>query len=485
MLEALKNEANLTHTENGALAYRSTLSACLDLFAICAALRYANEEEIIRLFIRAYTEDPDTAMRILFYARDIRGGLGERRFFNTIVHHLADFRPLSVIKNLPLFAEYGRYDDVLSLLGTKCERALASFIKNRLDSDIAAATDGKSVSLIAKWLPSINTSSQVTREQAKQLCRLMDMKEKDYRKTLSFLRKHIDITEDRLRRKDYTFDYEKLPGKALFKYRRAMWRNDTERYESYIKNVRNGKAVMKTGTLYPYEIVRAAMFEEDFFTIHSLDTAWKALPDYTDSRNALAVIDGSGSMYYNYGGEILPITVAISLGLYFAERNSGYFANHFITFSKTPQLVKVTGKNIADKVNHCMSYNEISNTDLYEVFMLILTAAVKNNLPQSELPELLYIISDMEFDRGVDHDLTVFEDAKEKYEEYGYKLPQIVYWNVAARNEQFPVKMNEKGTALVSGASPSLFSQIISHDLTPFLLMERILSSERYKNICA
>lgn len=485
MLEALKNEANLTLTENGALAYRSTKSACLDLFAVCGALRQTGEKEIIRKFMRAYTEDPDTAMRILFYARDVRGGLGERRFFNIIVRHLADFRPTSVTKNLPLFAEYGRYDDTLSLLGTKCETNLAKLIRRQLDVDLAAAEDGKSVSLLAKWLPSINTSSPWTREHAKQLCRLLGMKEKEYRRTLSTLRRHIGIVEDSLRRKDYTFDYEKVPGKALFQYRHTMWRNDTERYETYIKEVRAGKASMNAGTLYPYEIVRAAMHEHDPDALRSLDAAWNALPDYTDSRNALAVIDGSGSMYMDYGGGILPITVAVSLGIYFAERNCGHFANHFITFSRTPRLVELKTKDIASKIHNCMWYNEIANTDLYEVFMLILITAVKHNLPQSELPELLYIISDMEFDMGLNPDETVFEDAKEKFEEYGYKLPQVVYWNVAARNEQYPITMNEKGAALVSGASPMLFSQMMAHDFTPISLMEQVLNSDRYKNICA
>lgn len=485
MLEALKNEANLTQTENGALAYRSTKSACLDLFAVCGALRQAGEKEIIRKFMRAYTEDPDTAMRILFYARDVRGGLGERRFFNIIIRHLADFRPTSVTKNLPLFAEYGRYDDILALLGTKCETSLAKFIHRQLDTDLTAAEDGKSVSLLAKWLPSVNTSSPWTREQAKQLCRLLGMREKEYRRTLSKLRRHIGIVEDDLRRKDYTFDYEKLPGKALFKYRRAMWRNDAERYEAYLKEVRSGRRKMNADTLSPYEIVRAAMHEHDPDALHSLDTAWNALPDHTDSRNALAIIDGSGSMYWDYGAGIQPITVAVSLGIYFAERNRGHFANHFITFSETPRLVEMKGKDIADRVHHCMSYNEIANTDLYEVFMLILITAVKNKLPQSELPELLYIISDMEFDMSLDPDITVFEDAQEKFEDYGYKLPQIVYWNVAARNEQYPIRMDENGTALVSGASPILFSHMMSHDFTPFSLMEQILGSERYCKISA
>lgn len=485
MLDELKNTANLTRTENGALAYYSTLSDCLDFFAVCGALRSANERDIIRRFTRAYSEDADTAMRILFYSRDIRGGLGERRTFNIIMHYLADFRPQSVIKNLPLFAEYGRYDDILSLLGTSCEGELVKYIRAQLNDDLISMREGKSVSLLAKWLPSVNTSSYETRERAKRLCKLLGMNAKEYRKTLSSLRAHIGIVEDKLRQHDYSFNYENLPAKALFKYRRAMWRNDKIRYENYIKEVRDGKALMNARTLFPYEIVRAAMSDHDRYSSLSLDTQWNALPDFTDSRNALAVIDGSASMTMHWGADIQPITVALSLGIYFAERNKGHFANHFITFSKHPRLIKIKGKNISDKVNYCLNYHEASSTDLYEVFMVILVTAVKNKLPQSELPELLYIISDMEFDIGTDPDETVFEDAKEKFEDYGYKLPQLVYWNVRSRHEQFPVKMNEKGVALVSGASPSLFAQMMSLDLTPYSVMEMVVNSERYRGISA
>lgn len=485
MLEALKNTSNLTRTENGALAYHSTRSDCLDFFAVCGSLRQMNERDIVRRFVRAYTENADIAMRILFYCRDIRGGLGERRTFRVIMRYLANYKPQSVIRNLPLFAEYGRFDDILTLLGTSCEGELIKYIRAQLNSDISAMNDGNSVSLLAKWLPSVNTSNYKAREQAKRICKLLGMREKEYRKTLSALRAHIGIVEDSMRRCDYSFDYEKLPAKALFKYRRAMWRNDNERYEDYIKRVRLGTANMNARTLYPYEIVRAAMNDNDGKSILSLDTQWNELPDFTDSRNAIAVIDGSGSMYGGWHRDIEPITVAMSLGIYFAERNHGHFANHFITFSEHPRLVEIKGKNIADKVKYCMSYNEVANTDLYEVFMLILIAAVKNKLPQSELPELIYIISDMEFDIGTTPDKTVFEDAKEKFEDYGYKLPQVVYWNVSARGQQYPVRMDERGVALVSGASPSLFAQMMSHDLTPYSLMEVILSSERYRDICA
>ena len=245
---------------------------------------------------------------------------------------------------------------------------------------------------------------------------------------------------------------------------------------------------MNTGTLYPYQIVRSAMEEYAPDNIRSLDTTWNALPDYCDGRNAIAVIDGSGSMYHDYGSGMMPATVAQSLGIYFAEHSKGRFKNCFITFSESPRFVKIKGNDIAEKVRYCQSFDEIANTDLYAVYRLILYAARKYNLPQEELPELIYIISDMEFDDatyGSIDEATVHEKAKNLYESYGYKLPQVVYWNVSARSEQVPVTMNETGTALVSGFSPILFRQMMEMDLTPFSMMEKILGSERYAPISA
>ena len=488
MLNALTYEANLTHTENGALAYRSSGSDCLDFFAACGALRDASPDDIIRLFLRSYAENPDTAMKTLFYARDIRGGLGERRLFRCILRYLAYTKPNSVLKNLPLIAEYGRFDDLLILLGSPCEKELIRYLRAQLDDDLAAMEAGKSCSLLAKWLPSVNTSSYKSRKTAKKLCRCLGMSEKTYRQTLAKLRAHINIVESRLCRKDYTFDYEQIPSGALFKYREALFNRDRERYTNFLSAVREGKAKMNTGTLYPYQIVRSAMEEYAPDNIRSLDTTWNALPDYCDGRNAIAVIDGSGSMYHDYGSGMMPATVAQSLGIYFAEHSKGRFKNCFITFSESPRFVKIKGNDIAEKVRYCQSFDEIANTDLYAVYRLILYAARKYNLPQEELPELIYIISDMEFDkaaRGSKDEATVHEKAKNLYESYGYKLPQIVYWNVSARSEQVPVTMNETGTALVSGFSPILFRQMMEMDLTPFSMMEKILGSERYAPISA
>lgn len=484
MLNHLKNASNIAYTENGARAYRSTGSSCLDLFASCGALRGASVKEIILKFIRAYAEDSDLAMRILFYARDVRGGLGERRFFKTCLHYLANNEPSSVIRNMRYIPEYGRYDDLLCLIGTKCESNAVTMIKAQLKSDEETMRDGGEVSLLAKWLPSVNTSSTDTRAMAKKLCALLGMKESEYRKKLSALRAHIGIIEDGLRRGDYSFNYENVPAKAMLRYRAAFLRNDFRRYRRYLDMVNQGKAKMNASTVYPYEIVMAAFREHDLYKIQALDSQWRALPDYTDSRNAIAVVDGSGSMYWRYS-EVAPIIEAVSLGMYFAERNTGAFANHFITFSETPQLVEIKGYNIKKRAEYCMSYNEVANTDICAVFRLILDTAIKNELPQSELPELIYILSDMEFDCGAICDDSLFHEIKAMYETHGYKLPQIVYWNLCAQNEQYPITMNEKGVVLVSGSSPSVFSAKMNDETDPYSMMMSVLESERYRGISA
>ncbi len=486
MLNQLMHEQNRTRTENGALAWHSTGGCCLDFFAAAGAVRGAEDERVLNLFLRAYAENPDDAMKILFYARDVRGGLGERRIFRLILSRMAFTHPESAARNLAHIPEYGRWDDMLAVLDTPCEAEAARLIGRQLERDRQAMAAGKSVSLLAKWLPSLNTSSSATREQAGKLRRLLGMNEREYRRCLSSLRAASKVLECDLSRGDYGFTYEKLPSKALLQYRRAFLRHDKKRYRKYLEDVLAGRAKGKAAALYPYELVQRCIDErvQTDDEIHALDAAWRSLPDFTDGRNALAVVDGSGSMYWGEGSP-RPIDVALSLGLYFAERNRGHFRNHFITFSESPRLVKVQGRNLRDRVQYCMSYNEVANTDLYNVFMLILVTAIKNHLPQEELPELLYILSDMEFDRGVTPDKTVYQDAKEKFEEYGYRLPTVVYWNIASRNEQYPVMADENGTALVSGASPSVFSLMMEQNITPDALMRQVLDSDRYRAICA
>lgn len=489
MLQYLKEESNKVYTENGAVTNESTGDFCLDLFATIGAIRKAEDGEIESRFVRAYTENKDIATKILFFARDIRGGLGERKVFRVILKWLAYHEADTVKKNLPYVADYGRFDDLLVLMGTPCENDMLAVLKEQFDADIKALKDQKAVSLLAKWLPSVNASNKDTIMTAKKIAKYFGMSESTYRKSLSSLRAYIKIIENNLREKDYTFDYEKQPSKAMFKYRKAFARNDAERYSDFIRKVEKGEAKLNASTLAPYELVEPFMqgsWLRDLTKEEqaSINAAWNSLPDYGSDENAIAVIDTSGSMYCT--GKPTPASVALSLGIYFAERNKGYFKNHFIEFSQRPQLIEIKGKTFAEKLRYLATFNEVANTNIEAVFDLILKAAVKNKLPQSQLPSKLYLISDMEFDMAVENaELSNFENAKKKFEEKGYKLPNIVFWNVASRNKQQPVTKNDNGVILVSGCTPRLFSMVASSEVNPLVFMMEVIESERYAKIVA
>ena len=497
MLEYLKKEANTAYTENGAVSNATTGSDCLDLFASIGALRRASDEEMITRFVRAYTENRDAAMKLLFFARDIRGGLGERRVFRVILRWLACNEPSSVRKNLARVAEYGRYDDLLTLMGTPCEAEMLNLLKAQFEADNAALENGGEVSLLAKWLPSVNASNPETVRNGKRIARHLGLTDAAYRKALVALRAHIRIIENNLREKDYTFDYAKQPSKALYKYRKAFLRNDGERYGSFISRVSSGEAKLHADTLAPYELVEPYL-NDAFFTRDSLsfmkpvteqekavlNATWASLPDFGGAENALAVIDTSGSMYWN--AKPLPAAVALSLGLYFAEHNTGLYRNHFIEFSASPRLIEVKGETFTDRLRYVASFNEVANTNLEAVFDLILNSAVKNRALPEDLPAKLIIISDMEFDRCVAHaDKSVFESAKERFKYHGYKLPEVIFWNVASRTRQQPVTMNEQGVALVSGCTPRLFEMVAGGTVDPYAFMMEVLGSERYAGIVA
>ncbi len=487
MLNFLKKETNRTLTDNGAVTYATTMSDCLDLFATAGALRSATDSEIVFRFVRAFAEDKDIAMRTLFFARDIRGGLGERRFFRVIIKFLAQSYPETVVKNIENIAEYGRYDDILVLLDTQCANDAIAYIKKTLEEDMKAKEAGESVSLMAKWLPSENASSRETKRLAKMIRTGMGMTSESYRKTLSSLRAYIAILENNLREKDYTFSYLNQPSKALFKYRKAFMRNDAERYREFINLAKERPSVLNTSTLTPYDIVSTVINNKGMAKAERevLDATWNSLENYADSSNTLVVVDGSGSMYWGYS-KVMPAAVAESLGIYFAERNEGAFKNHFITFSANPRLVEIKGKDIVEKVQYCMSFNECSNTNIEKTFDLILNTAVKNRLKQSDMPSRLIIVSDMEFDTcAADSSMTNFEAARAKFAKYGYRLPQLVFWNVNSVNKQQPVRKNDRGVTLVSGMSAQIFGMLKDGNMDPYSFMMNVLGSDRYKNIAA
>lgn len=485
LLSAMTDTNNATTTTNGAGAFKSTKSNVLDLFARGSALRECSVDQQINLFSSAYMENNELALKAMFYARDVRGGQGQREAFRNQLRYLASIDPDTVRKNLALIPEYGRWDDLYALMDTKVEQDALALMRDQLMDDMGNSNP----SLLAKWLKSENASSRKTKELATKTRKFFGLNSSTYRKVLSELRKRLDVVERKISSDEWlTIDYSAVPSNAMMKYRNAFARHDAEGFTDFIGKVNKGEAKINSATLYPYEIVEKVGVFNNYWSLAyerpSIDpelaqAMWDNLPDYVDgdTGGAIAVVDTSGSMTG------MPINVAVSLGMYFAERNSGPFKDHFITFNTNPELMKIEGNDFVSKVRHIGEAPWSGSTNLEGVFKLILDSAVKNNVPQDEMPTKLFIISDMQFNcvqGGTDQ--TLFDRAREMFASAGYELPNIVFWNVNGITGNQPVTMDERGTQLVSGFSPSLFTYIMGSAYeTPYELMLKVLNSERYQ----
>lgn len=496
-LETLKEEANYTQTLNGAKTHGSTGDACLDFFAVAGGMRYRSSSDQIRLFERAYIETPDLAMKLLFHLRDIRGGMGERKLFRTLLHHVAGTWPESAEKNAAYIAEFGRWDDLLCLLNTPVEKQAAEIIRKQLAEDEAAlkrreaGEEDAHISLLAKWLPSDNTSSARTRKLAQRLIRALGMEQREYRRLVTALRSRIGLAECHLTRKQPgKVNYEAVPAQAMLKYRNAFDRADHDRYADYLQDVHQGKKQMHTGTLFPYEVLRP--FFKDWFRGYEdvrgaavLEQLWNHLPGTVADANAISVVDTSGSMYCSCG-PLVPALISQAMGLYCAERCQGLFHNHLITFESYPQLVAIQGATLRDRLKYISTLPWGGSTNLEGVFNLILDTAVKCHAKQEELPQVIYIFSDMEFNCCMEHaDMTVYENARQRFEQSGYRMPAVVFHNVNSWQMQAPVRANTRGTALSSGASTHMLNHRFDGNITPMDHMLRVLNSTRYAMIHA
>lgn len=368
----------------------------------------------------------------------------------------------------------------------KCQEAVIQHVKNRLGED-SRQTDNTKLSLCAKWCPSINTSSKQTRFLAHRFAKAFGVTPAKYRKTLSKLRTRLNIVEKLMSEGDWTgINFEHVPSKANLLYRKAFSRQQPDRYTAFIKSVQKGDAKINASTIYPYEIVRDALGTV-VDTAPALDALWKALPDYTvdNPHNGIVVCDTSGSMTSNYGTTIVPIWVSVSLAIYFAQRTKGAFKDHFLTFNDNSKLIKIRSKDIVSASREVQGAGWGGSTNLQSAFDNILKHATANRVEQSELPDTIYVISDMELNVACSgNNKTNFEVIKEKYRKAGYKMPRIVFWNVAARNDQSPVKFDENGTALVSGCSPSIFKTVLSgKNVTPYQVMLDTINAERYSSV--
>ena len=509
LFDAVAVVDNNTVTENGMPAFKSTLSKVLDLFSDGFSHR-RNPKGVENVVREAALENKELTLRCLFYLRDIHEGQGEREVFRHGMRTLLSLYP-EFSRNLIYIPvghcpesgkPYGRWDDLIALLGVNKEvdAEIYSIIRAQLAIDTALLEDGDTtkISLLAKWLPSPNTSSKRTRMKAKNLYQNLGLKdERAYRKLLSALRAATNVLETKLTKKDYTFDYSKLPSRAIHKYRKAFERNDNVRFNAYHdtlhkvlvgceKSVADVK--INTAGLYPYDVVKPILRGTKLSETGKLqlDNQWRSLRNYFEgtsgNHNWLAVVDTSGSMFDAWGVDhnVASIEVAISLGLYVAERNNGIFKNQMITFSHRPSFITVDDKwSLYDKVKHIEKADWAMNTDLEAVFNLVLSAAVKANIPAEEMPEAIVIISDMQFDQCA-YNRDCLSMIRGKYEAAGYKCPKLVFWNASARaNCSKPITRDKTGTILVGGCKPGMFEQVLASK-SPEDFMKDVLNAERY-----
>ena len=491
----LNDEFNYATTENGALAYRTTGKALLDLNFAVASLRSASPVDIANRFEKAFFEDKVIAMKWLFYARDIRGGLGERRLFRTVFGNMASTNPEYVAPLIRLVPEYGRWDDLWCLLDTKLAKTVLEVVAEQLKADILGMEKGESISLLAKWLPTAKSSNASTRKYARQIINFVGVDEKTYRKTKTKLLKHLDVVEVKMSSNRWDeIKYEAVPSRANLRYNPAFLRHDEERRREFLSKLEKGEVKINASTLFPHDIVHKYT-NGGWRSVGDYDAAieglWKALPDVVKGcGNTIVVADGSGSMTVRVGGtNVSALEVANALAIYFAERSSGQFKDNYITFSRRPQLVDLSnGKNLREKLQIALRHSEVADTNVEAVFDLILTTAITNNMRQDELPENILIISDMEFNSCAvaSHgrlDARLFQVIAKKYADAGYKLPRLVFWNVNSRTGAIPIKENDLGVALVSGFSTNIVKMVMSNQTDPYACLLEALNVERYAPI--
>ena len=483
--EELKKNASLKETENGAIVYDSSMDKVVDLFAQIGAMRNRYDYEKYNLFMEAYHQDPSLVLKTLFYARDCREGQGERDTFREMYQALINIDTPTAIDNIPNIVEFGRWDDLIDIVLYTDNKEFIDQALHGIAGRIELDMSTNNPSLLGKWMPSINTSSNKTVGEAKRLCKMLGYTERDYRKMLSHLRKQINIVERQLSSKQYDkVEYESVPSLAMLKYRNCFKTKDTDRYNKYIQSVVKGENKINASTLYPYDIVRSYGSHHTSRYDKQLEQQWKALPNYItkDDWNGLVVADVSGSM------SGLPMDVSISLAIYIAEKTKGEFSDCFITFSERPTFVDIEPYDtLYDKIRKTARANWGYNTDLQKVFDLILNTAIKNKASQPEMPQQLFIITDMEFDYGSNvrgSRKTFMENIREKYHQAGYELPKLVWWNVNARNSTFPMTVDEAGVQYVSGCSPVILKTLLGGEfLSPIDVVRNTVDIERYKNV--
>lgn len=470
LIQAIQKESSKEINSKGALAFNTTLDKVLDYFSLGGT---SGSEESLELFKGAFLENPELALKCMFYLRDIRSGQGLRENFRYALNFLAQNSPETLKGKLHLVPEFGRWDDLYSLVGTPLENESKGVIKEDFEKDLKSLKASNSVSLLGKWLKSENASSLETKKLGRWTRKALGLTPKEYRLSLTKLRKALNVVEVPMSSGDFdSIDFSAVPSKAMLKYRSAFHRN-TDKFLEYIQSVKDGAQKINARTLYPHEIVTKLQFSTPDET-KVLEALWENLPSF--EGDVLCMVDVSGSMTG------LPMEVAISLGLYVSERSSA-FKNTFLTFSETPELVTLPEGSLSTKVRFMRRCNWGYNTDITKAFKLILDSAVKHNISQEEMPERLIVFSDMEFDEACSWDDSTYSLIRKMFTDYGYEMPALVFWNLRSYG-RIPVQKDFLGVKTLSGFSVNLMESVLKDDyMTPLEYMLSILKSERYSEI--
>lgn len=487
LLTGLQEKGNKTRTLNNALTNISTFNDVLDYFYHAPSSRGADNTQ---LFVNAYNDDRELALKALFYVRDVRGGAGERATFLQGLTWLYKNDRKTFDKVIALVPVYGRWKDVVTFTDSKI---VVNMVNSQLKLDSVSATP----SLLAKWMPSENASSPATKALAVEWIKLLRLTERKYRKVLTSVRSKLNMPETLMSAGQWDqINYEHVPSRASALLRKAFSKHDATRYVAFLEAVKKGEKKINASTLYPYELVQGyaavhmgyqAPVEKIEKVDDTLEALWNALEDYVgDAENAIGVVDVSQSMFSSpNGNKIMPIFVSVALGIYLAERIKGSFKNYFMTFSSKPQLIKLRNGTLKSKVDQVFNAGVGYDTNIQAVFDTLLTTAIKNRVPESDMPTKIFIFSDMEFNHPQNGSKgTNYALIQKKYAASGYKMPTLIFWNIDSKQMQTPVTQDENGVFLVSGASPAIMKNALTTTVTtPIDLMLEKLNSERYAPI--
>ena len=495
-VNALKNELNTNVTENGLVGYKRTDSILLDFNYKVPSMRRMDNNSLNKEIDKLLdgVDDKEILFRYIFYLRDVRGGMGERRVFRAVIKRMAERHMKEVVHIIPLIAEYGRYDDLFVLKDTPFEEEMVNFIFITLHSDVLNTYKNRPITLLAKWMPSENASSQETKKLARYFRERLEMSPKVYRQLLSDLRDYLSVVEHRISKEEYSkINYESVPSKANLRYGKLFLQKDYKRRQEFLKSLEKGEAEVKSQTLYPSDVV--SYVRNNYINIYSgrknISTEeeilakgmWKSLKDFGKIGNTLVVVDVSGSMESNVGGKVEALDVSLGLGMYFAERNTAPFKDIVVSFSESPEMHRLESGDVVNNVSRMLKMDWGMNTNVKKVFDLVLDTAKKNNCSQEDIPEIL-IISDMEFDRcGGGKYLHDFDSISEKFEKAGYKLPRLTFWNVNSCSNTIPMRENDNGLVLVSGFSPSSIKAVMSGELDPYKALLACITVPRYDRV--